>query len=126
MESILSEPFAKALPCFLIQLIYYFIELFLCFSAKVKHYRVTIKGFEAVFGIYLLMYSFVGFKFSISELKLRLLIAYQAAGVPLLLAQPKYCGDNAAMIAGLAYWRRNVVDDAALAVDVDPTLRPGE
>jgi tRNA A37 threonylcarbamoyltransferase TsaD len=46
--------------------------------------------------------------------------------VQLLLAEPKYCGDNAAMIAGLAYWRRNVTDDAALAVDVDPTLRPGE
>ena len=34
--------------------------------------------------------------------------------------------DNAAMIAGLAYWRRNVSGDAALAVDVDPTLRPGD
>ena len=45
---------------------------------------------------------------------------------PLLLAQPKYCGDNAAMIAGLAYWRRNVTGDAALAVDVDPTLQPGD
>ena len=60
------------------------------------------------------------------RLRARLAEVAQAAGVPLLLAQPKYCGDNAAMIAGLAYWRRNVTGDAALAVDVDPTLRPGD
>ena len=45
-----------------------------------------------------------------------------AVGVELLLAKPKYCGDNAAMIAGLAYYRRNVTDDAALAADVEPSL----
>ena len=60
------------------------------------------------------------------RLRSRLAEVAQAAGVPILLAQPKYCGDNAAMIAGLAYWRRNVADDAALAVDVDPTLQPGD
>jgi N6-L-threonylcarbamoyladenine synthase len=60
------------------------------------------------------------------RLRARLAEVAQAAGVQLLLAEPKYCGDNAAMIAGLAYWRRNVTDDAALAVDVDPTLRPGD
>ena len=60
------------------------------------------------------------------RLRVRLAEVAQAAGVQLLLAEPKYCGDNAAMIAGLAFWRRNVTDDAALAVDVDPTLRPGE
>ena len=43
-------------------------------------------------------------------------------GVELLLAKPKYCGDNAAMIAGLAYYRRNVTDDVALAADVEPSL----
>ena len=59
------------------------------------------------------------------RLRARLAEVAQAAGVPLLLAQPKYCGDNAAMIAGLAFWRRNVTGDAALAVDVDPTLQPG-
>ena len=48
------------------------------------------------------------------------------AGVRLLLAQPKYCGDNAAMIAGLAFYRRNLVGDAALAVDVQPTLQAGD
>ena len=60
------------------------------------------------------------------RLRVRLAEVAQAAGVRLLLAEPKYCGDNAAMIAGLAYWRRNVMDDVALAVDVDPTLRPGD
>ncbi|MCQ2390530.1 MAG: tRNA (adenosine(37)-N6)-threonylcarbamoyltransferase complex transferase subunit TsaD [Kiritimatiellae bacterium] len=49
-----------------------------------------------------------------------------AAGVPLLLAKPKFCGDNAAMIAGLAHYRRNLVGDAALATDVNPTLQPGD
>ena len=34
------------------------------------------------------------------------------AGVPLLMAKPKYTGDNGAMIAGLAYYRRNHVADA--------------
>ena len=58
------------------------------------------------------------------RLRARLAEVVQAAGVPLLLAQPKYCGDNAAMIAGLAFYRRKVIGDAALGVDVDPTLRP--
>jgi hypothetical protein len=29
------------------------------------------------------------------------------------------------MIAGLAYWRRNVAGDAALSVDVHPSLDAG-
>ena len=48
------------------------------------------------------------------------------AGVELLLAKPKYCGDNAAMIAGLAYYRRNLMDAEALAVDVHPSLEAGD
>jgi len=44
------------------------------------------------------------------------------AGVPLLMAKPKYCGDNGAMIAGLAYYRRNLTGDAAMNVDVCPSL----
>lgn len=48
------------------------------------------------------------------------------AGVRLMLAKPKYCGDNAAMIAGLAYTRRNVSGDAALLADVTPSLEAGE
>jgi N6-L-threonylcarbamoyladenine synthase len=47
------------------------------------------------------------------------------AGVPLLLAKPKYCGDNAAMIAGLAFHRRAISGEAAMAVDVAPSLETG-
>ena len=46
--------------------------------------------------------------------------------VPLLLAQPKYCGDNAAMIAGLAYYKHECAGDAALNVDVNPALQAGD
>ena len=48
------------------------------------------------------------------------------AGVELLMAKPKYCGDNAAMIAGLAHYRRNLAGDAALNIDVHPSLESGE
>ena len=47
------------------------------------------------------------------------------AGVPLMMAKPKYTGDNGAMIAGLAYYRRNHVDDA-FTLDVNPSLQVGE
>ena len=47
------------------------------------------------------------------------------AKVPLLMAKPKYTGDNGAMIAGLAYYRRNHVDDA-FTLDVNPSLQVGE
>ena len=46
--------------------------------------------------------------------------------VPLLLAKPKYCGDNAAMIAGLAYYKHGLCGDAALNVDVNPALQAGD
>ena len=46
------------------------------------------------------------------------------AGVELLLAKPKYTGDNGAMIAGLAYYRRNHVEDA-MRLDVNPCLEVG-
>ena len=42
--------------------------------------------------------------------------------VRLLLAEPKYCGDNAAMIAGLAGIGCGVRGAAALALDVAPSL----
>ncbi len=48
------------------------------------------------------------------------------AGVELLLARPKYCGDNAAMIAGLAYYRRRLSGEEALAADVSPSLEAGD
>jgi len=44
------------------------------------------------------------------------------AKIPLLMAKPKYCGDNGAMIAGIAYYRRNITGDAAMRVDVAPSL----
>ena len=47
------------------------------------------------------------------------------AGVPLLMAKPKYTGDNGAMIAGLAYYRRNHVDDA-MTLDANPCLEVGK
>ena len=46
------------------------------------------------------------------------------AGVPLLMAKPKYTGDNGAMIAGLAFYRRNHVEDA-MSLDVNPCLEVG-
>ena len=46
------------------------------------------------------------------------------AGVPLYMAKPKYTGDNGAMIAGLAYYRRNHVEDA-MKLDVNPCLQVG-
>jgi len=50
----------------------------------------------------------------------------EKAGVALLMAKPKYCGDNAAMIAGLACHRRNLAGDHALMVDVRPSLEAGD
>ncbi len=60
------------------------------------------------------------------RLRARLSEVAAAAQVPLLLAAPKYCGDNAAMIAGLGYYRQNLTGEAALATDVMPTLQPGD
>ncbi|HBO99355.1 MAG TPA: tRNA (adenosine(37)-N6)-threonylcarbamoyltransferase complex transferase subunit TsaD [Verrucomicrobia bacterium] len=59
--------------------------------------------------------------------RLRTVLADVAAqaGVPLLLAKPKFCGDNGAMIAGLAYFRRKYTGEAALALDVAPSLEVG-
>lgn len=47
-----------------------------------------------------------------------------SAGVPLLMAKPKYTGDNGAMIAALAYYRQNHVEDA-MTLDVNPCLEVG-
>jgi tRNA A37 threonylcarbamoyltransferase TsaD len=40
----------------------------------------------------------------------------------LLLAEPKYCGDNAAMIAGVAGMGLGVWGDEAMLLDVEPNL----
>lgn len=45
--------------------------------------------------------------------------------VELLMAKAKYCGDNGAMIAALAYYRRNLAGEAAMSVDVKPCLEVG-
>ena len=47
------------------------------------------------------------------------------AKIPLLMAKPKFCGDNGAMIAGLAYYRRNIMGDDAMRIDVSPSLEVG-
>lgn len=59
-------------------------------------------------------------------LRARLAEVAMRAKVQLLMAKPKYCGDNAAMIAALAFYRHNLMGDAALAVDVQPTLEAGD
>ena len=61
-----------------------------------------------------------------ARLRVRLREVADEAGVPLFAAEPKYCGDNAAMIAGLAFYRRRLEGDAALAADVSPSLEAGE
>lgn len=43
-------------------------------------------------------------------------------GVDLLLAKPRYCGDNAAMIAGLAGLGGGIRGEDAMAIDVEPNL----
>jgi N6-L-threonylcarbamoyladenine synthase len=45
--------------------------------------------------------------------------------VRLLLAEPKYCADNAAMIAGLAGAGQGVWGEKALAIDAEPSLGLG-
>jgi N6-L-threonylcarbamoyladenine synthase len=47
------------------------------------------------------------------------------AGVRLLLAEPRFCGDNAAMIAGLAGAGGGVTGSAAMRLDVVPALEVG-
>jgi N6-L-threonylcarbamoyladenine synthase len=47
------------------------------------------------------------------------------SGVRLLLAEPRYCADNAAMIAGLAGSGRGIWGEAAFAADAEPSLSLG-
>jgi len=49
----------------------------------------------------------------------------ESKGVRLVLAEPAYCADNAAMIAGLAGMGQGITGDTAMAQDVDPNLRIG-
>jgi N6-L-threonylcarbamoyladenine synthase len=48
-----------------------------------------------------------------------------AAGVRLLLAEPRFCGDNAAMIAGLAGSGGGIRGASAMQLDVVPALEVG-
>ena len=59
------------------------------------------------------------------RLRERLAELTTAHGVDLLLAAPKDCGDNAAMIAGLAGMGGGVRGEAALRLDVVPALEIG-
>jgi len=60
------------------------------------------------------------------RLRAKLKEVAEAAEVELMLAAPKNCGDNAAMIAGLAFYRRNLVGEEAMKVDVHPSLEAGD
>ena len=57
-----------------------------------------------------------------AALRARLQEVAARTGVPLFLPEPKYCGDNAAMIAALAGRGAGVRGDAALALDASPSL----
>lgn len=61
-----------------------------------------------------------------SRLRERLSAVAAEAGVPILLAQPRFCGDNAAMIAGLAGVGGGVTGAAAMELDVVPSLAAGD
>ena len=60
-----------------------------------------------------------------SRLRAVLTDVAKRAHVELRMAKPKYCGDNGAMIAGLAFYRRNHVGDDAMRLDVAPSLEVG-
>ena len=60
-----------------------------------------------------------------SRIREKLTAVCDDAHVPLLMAKPKYTGDNGAMVAALAYYRRNHVDDA-MSLDANPCLQVGE
>jgi N6-L-threonylcarbamoyladenine synthase len=55
-------------------------------------------------------------------LRERLRAVAAARGVPLLLPEPRYCGDNAAMIAALAGAGGGITDARAMSLDATPSL----
>ena len=61
-----------------------------------------------------------------ARLRVRLQEVAAQQRVPLLLAEPRFCGDNAAMIAGLAGAGGGVRGPAAMGLDVAPSLTLGE
>jgi tRNA A37 threonylcarbamoyltransferase TsaD len=61
-----------------------------------------------------------------SRLRTKLAEVAAKAKVKLLTAKPKYCGDNGAMIAGLAYFRKRHSASEAMRLDISPSLEIGE
>ena len=59
------------------------------------------------------------------RLRLKLSEFADAAGVRLLLAEPRYCTDNAAMIAGLAGAGMGMWGEQAMLADAEPNLEIG-
>ena len=57
-----------------------------------------------------------------AALRARLKEVADEAGVPLLLPEPKYCGDNAAMVAALAGEGEGITGPAAMLLDATPGL----
>ena len=55
-----------------------------------------------------------------SRLRTVLAEVAQKADVSLLTAKPKYTGDNGAMIAALAYFKRDISGEDAMKIDVSP------
>ena len=60
-----------------------------------------------------------------SRLRERLIQTAEDVGVRILLAEPRFCGDNAAMIAGLAGAGGGVCGPEAFKLDVVPSLVTG-
>ena len=56
------------------------------------------------------------------RLRERLQALAEKRGIRLLMAAPKYCGDNAAMIATLAARGHGISGEAAMAIDAEPNL----
>lgn len=61
-----------------------------------------------------------------SRLRERLIQTAEKADARIMLAEPRFCGDNAAMIAGLAGAGGGVSGSKAFGLDVVPSLAPGE
>ncbi len=59
-----------------------------------------------------------------SRLREKLMELCDKRKVQLLLALPKHCGDNAAMIAGLAGMGRGITGEEAFALDIAPSWQP--
>ena len=57
-----------------------------------------------------------------SRLRAALQRVADEAKIPLLMAKPKFCGDNGAMIAGIAYFRQSITAEDAWHTDVSPSL----